>query len=262
MGVFPDPVERLKIAQATLAVLDIGLDDIAAIAHPFVPRVSLGQLLDHELPLGPARDLAPEPARRLVVEHLVSPDVAGLEQAGADRQVLARQPDRIVQRAAGMADLEAEIPHQIEHRLDHLLAPGGVALGRQEGDVDIRMRRHFGAAVSADRQDREPFRAAAIRRGVKIGGHVVVEHAHQLIGQEGVAARAGMARRRVFLQPAHKLRPPEIERFAQSRNDGRTRLFALFRDQRGDPSGELPPVDDRALIRNGGAIHAAALSFA
>ena len=211
MGVFPDPVERLKIAQSALAVLDIGLDDIAAVAHPFVPRVPLGQLLDHELPFGPSRHLAPEPARGLVVQGLVAPDVAGFEEAGADRQILARQAHRILDRTAGMPHFQAEIPHQIEHRLDHLLAPRGVALRGEEGDVDVRMGCHFRAPVTANRHDREPLRAAAIGGGVEIGGDVIVEHAHQLIDQEGMAARAGMAGGRPLAQPPGQLGTARIQ---------------------------------------------------
>ena len=31
--IFADPVERVEVAKAALAVLDVGLDDIAAVAH-------------------------------------------------------------------------------------------------------------------------------------------------------------------------------------------------------------------------------------
>ena len=33
VDIFADPVERVEVAQAALAVLDVGLDDVAAVAH-------------------------------------------------------------------------------------------------------------------------------------------------------------------------------------------------------------------------------------
>jgi hypothetical protein len=70
-----------------LAVLDVGLDDVAAVAHAHVPRVALGELLGHELRLGAGHDVAPEALAGLVVERLVAPQVAAFEDRGADRQV-------------------------------------------------------------------------------------------------------------------------------------------------------------------------------
>jgi hypothetical protein len=125
VDVLADPVQRLQVAQAALAVLDVGLDDIAAVAHPLVPGVAFGQLLGHELRLGARDDLVPEPLRGQLVQGLVAPQVAPFEQRGADRQVALGHAHGLVDRAARMADLEAEVPQVIEQRLDHLLAPCG-----------------------------------------------------------------------------------------------------------------------------------------
>ena len=53
VDIFADPVERVEVAQAALAVLDVGLDDIAAVAHADMPRVALGELGGDELGRGP-----------------------------------------------------------------------------------------------------------------------------------------------------------------------------------------------------------------
>ena len=57
MDIFADPVERVQIAQAALAFLQIGFDDIAAVAQSLVPLVALGQLVGNELALGALRDV-------------------------------------------------------------------------------------------------------------------------------------------------------------------------------------------------------------
>jgi len=60
VDVFADPVERMKVAQRTFALLHVRLDDIATVAHPLVPIVALGQLLADELALGPRDDFGIE----------------------------------------------------------------------------------------------------------------------------------------------------------------------------------------------------------
>ena len=44
VDIFADPVERVEVAKPALAVLDVGLHDIAAVAHPDVALVALGEL--------------------------------------------------------------------------------------------------------------------------------------------------------------------------------------------------------------------------
>src|SRR4029079_16077724 len=49
MDILADPVKRVEVAKAALAVLDVGLDDIAAVAHLHVTLVALGELGGDEL---------------------------------------------------------------------------------------------------------------------------------------------------------------------------------------------------------------------
>ena len=60
IGIFADPEERVQIPEAAFALLDVGLDDIAAVAHPFVPRVALVELLLDEAGDLAGDDLLPE----------------------------------------------------------------------------------------------------------------------------------------------------------------------------------------------------------
>src|SRR3546814_7567068 len=87
-------------AQRTLALLHVGLDDIAAVAHALVPYLAFGQFLDHELALGARDHVLPEALACLLVEVLVTPDIAAFEHRGADRPVRFRHPHHIVERTA------------------------------------------------------------------------------------------------------------------------------------------------------------------
>ena len=60
MGVFADPEEGVEVAQAALALLDVGLDQIAALADLAVALVAFGEL---GLRTGDQVRLNPDPAR-------------------------------------------------------------------------------------------------------------------------------------------------------------------------------------------------------
>ena len=177
VDIFADPVERVQIAQAALALFHIGFDHIAAVAQSAVTVIPLGQFFGHVLPLGPGHHFTPEPRAGLIKQRLITPDIAPFKQRSADRQVTFRHPHDIIERAARLADLERQIPQVIEDRFDHLLAPGGLLARGDEGDIDIRMRGHFAAAIAAHRHDRQPLTRSSIVRRVKVGDDVIVDHA-------------------------------------------------------------------------------------
>lgn len=127
--VLPDPEQRVEIAQPALRLLDVGLDDIARVAHLVVAHVALGELVGDELACGVGLDFRLEAARGLVVQRLVAPHVARLEQRGADRHVALRLPHHLVERTAAVTDLQPHVPQRVEHRLDHLLGPGWLLAG-------------------------------------------------------------------------------------------------------------------------------------
>ena len=105
----------MEIAQAALALFQIGFDDIAAVTHPLVPGVALGEFFGDERPSGPGKNFAVEPRGRLVINALIAPDVARLQQRRADRQVAFRQPYHFIERARRMADLQPQVPQRVEH---------------------------------------------------------------------------------------------------------------------------------------------------
>ena len=248
VDVLADPVERLEIAQPALAVLDVGFDDVAAVAHALVPGVALFQLLADELAFGAGDDFGPEAPPRRVVKRLVAPDVAPLEQRGADGDVFLRHAHHVVGRAARMTDLQPQVPQVVERGLDHLFAPRRAAGRGQEGDIDVRMRRHLRAAVAADREDREPLALRAVRRGIDVAGDMVVDQPHELVDQEGVPRDAFVPRVRLGLEPPAQFLAALLEGLAQGLDHRAARLVAAFGGQRGDPLRQGAPVDYRALL--------------
>src|SRR3546814_13512115 len=70
---------------------------------------------DLEVGAGPGHHLGLEAGHQLAGEILVAPDPARLENGGADGDVAQGQPDAFVDRAGGMADLQPEVPQQVEH---------------------------------------------------------------------------------------------------------------------------------------------------
>ncbi len=226
VDVLADPVQRLQVAQPALAVLDVGLDDVAAVAHALVPRVALGELLGHELCLGAGDDIVPEAPAGLVVELLVAPQVAAFEDRGADRQVALGHAHHLVERAARMADLETKVPQVVEQRLDHLLAPRGGLAGRDEGDVDVRIRRHLAAAVAADGDQREPLAFRAVGSRIEVGDHVIVEHADQLVDQERMALDDLVPGAGAFCKAPGEFAAAALERLAQQLDDPRACVCA------------------------------------
>ena len=67
VDVFRDPEQRVQVAEAALALLDVGFELVAAVADPDVARVALGQLRLDELRRGAAQDLGLETLLQLAV---------------------------------------------------------------------------------------------------------------------------------------------------------------------------------------------------
>jgi len=80
---------------------------------------------------------------------LIAEDQARIEQRRADGHVGARQPYALIDGARGVADLEAEIPEQIEHVFGDALAPGGLLVGKQEQEIDVGARCQHAAPVAS-----------------------------------------------------------------------------------------------------------------
>ncbi len=141
--IFSDPIERLQVAQAALALLDVGLDEIAAFALALVALAALGQFGRDEILARAGRHFRPEAFAQFVVKIHVAPKVAGFEKGGADRDVLLGEPDAFAERARRMTDLQPQIPQHVQDEFDDALAPGGLLEGPHEQQIDVRAGRQL-----------------------------------------------------------------------------------------------------------------------
>src|SRR6516164_2445965 len=110
VDILGDPEQRVQISEPTLALLDVRLELVTAVADPLVPRVALRELAFDELRCSAAHDVRIKPALEISEERLFSPKIACLEQPGADRQIGFGLAQAFFDRACRVPDLEAKVP--------------------------------------------------------------------------------------------------------------------------------------------------------
>ncbi len=184
IDIFRDPEQRVQVAQAAFAVLDIGFDQIARLPAAAMPLLALGELGGDELGRGALYHFLVEAPDQLVVERPVAGQEPGLEDRGADRHVAARLADRFVDRTGGVADLQSHVPQAVEDGLGDLLAPRGLLVGQDEQQIDVGFGRHQAAAVAAGRNHRHALGAGGDRRAVEVAGRGGKQDADDLVLHE------------------------------------------------------------------------------
>ena len=219
IDVLGDPEQRVQIAQAALAVLDVGLDQIARLAGAAVARLALGELGGDEFGAGALHHRLVEPRHQLVEQLAVAEQEARFEQRGADRHVRLGLADALVDRARGVADLEAEIPQAIEDHLGDRLAPRGLLVGQHEQQIDVGARRHQAAAVAAGRDDRHALRFGRVLRRIEMAADELVEDADDRVLHQAQPLGAAPALA-VLQQQALGVVAPGGERALQRLGDG------------------------------------------
>ena len=113
IGIFADPEQRVQVTQAALAFLQIGLDDIAAVAHLFMAFVAFGEFLRGKGLGGAGDNFLAEALGGFLVQRLVAPDVTRFEQRGADRHIGLGHAHHVVERSRRMADLQPHVPQHV-----------------------------------------------------------------------------------------------------------------------------------------------------
>ncbi len=93
------------------------------------------------------------------------------------------ETDAVIDRAHRMADLETEVPEEIEHRLDHLLAARHHLVRNQEQEIEIRKGRQLAAPVSADRDQRQGLARRGIGGGIEVVADIVIKCADNAIDE-------------------------------------------------------------------------------
>ena len=187
--VLGDPEQGVEVAQGALALLDVGLHQVAAGAGPGVALVALLQLGGDELGARPLHHLGGEPPRQLLGQLLIAGQPPGLQDRGADREVFLGQPDAFLDRARGVADLEAQVPQRIEHVLDDALGVGRLLVGPQEQQIEVGEGRQRAAPVAADGHQGQALPLGGIARPEHVdrgevieGGDDFVRHTRQQPG--------------------------------------------------------------------------------
>jgi hypothetical protein len=131
------PAEGVDVAQATPAVLEVRLEE-----ERDLPRAEV-TILDRPAQLAqPAlRPLPPQrqgPGRQILAEAAVTGDHPGREQGGGRVEVVARQAERLLGGAHGVAELQALVPDRVPQPLRHRadVPPTGV----DQHHVDVALR--------------------------------------------------------------------------------------------------------------------------
>ena len=96
--------------------------------------------------------------------------VAGVEQCSADRGIPGAFDQAVLDRARGVADLNPEVPQEVQHVLHHPQRLWRRFGGGQEQQVDVAERREHAAPVAAGAGHRQLLGLAdtGVRYGVLV----------------------------------------------------------------------------------------------
>ncbi|CAI8208903.1 MAG: Uncharacterised protein [SAR116 cluster bacterium] len=157
VGKFGNPEQCMEVAKPALALLDIGLNNITRVAMPLVSRVTFTQLEGCKLGRLYAPCLASKGAPEIAPYALVSLNQAHFEKACENGVVLTRSAHCCRNGAFGMANLQPQIPQQIQHLLDNYIRSAGAVFFRQKQKVDIRIWCQLPAPIPPDSNQRHIF---------------------------------------------------------------------------------------------------------
>ena len=194
VDVFGDPEQRMQIAQAAFAVLDVRLDQVARLAGAAHAVLALGELGGDEFGRGVAHHLVVEACHQFVEQLLVAEQEARFEDGGADGHVRLGLADAFVHRAGGVADLEPGVPQAIEDGFRDRLAPGGLLVGQQEQQIDVGAGRLQPAAVAAGGDHRHALGLGRILRRIEMLARELEQQADDSRLPAGTAARRSAGR--------------------------------------------------------------------
>ena len=248
--IFADPEERVQVPQAAFAFLEVRLHDVAAVAHALVALIPLGELFGDEGARGARHDLGGKAGRGFLIQPLIAPDVAPFQERRADRQILLCHADHLVERPAGMPDLQAEIPQRVEHRFDDLLRPARLLVGRQKRDIDVGLRRHLATAIAPHSEERDTLRRGRVVERIEALEREIIDQAQHLIGKKGIAGGCFPPLAGPRLQPPRNNVAPGLQRRLEQRHRRRTQLCRVRALQRHQRVGQRPPLNNGAPLRH------------
>ncbi len=107
---FRTPIQGMQVSQSALAILYIGFQHIATVAHAFVPLIPLCQFGFQEIHLPACDNGFAKACPQLGKQGLIAPDIACFQQGGADCPIRLCLAQALIDRPGGMPDLKADIP--------------------------------------------------------------------------------------------------------------------------------------------------------
>ena len=173
--ILADPEQGMEVAQPPLALLHVGLEEVARAAGAGMAGIPLGEFRLDEFETRARLDLVAEAPLELGERFRSAPQEAALEQAGAHGHVVARAAQAVVHRARGVADLQAEVPQRVQQKLGELFGDRGALVGQQEQQVDVRIRRELAAPVTADGGERQALASRRVGQRVQAAGGEVAQ---------------------------------------------------------------------------------------
>ncbi len=185
-----DGPQRGGVAESAAGLLQVGFEEVAEFA------VARGAFLAQLAQLGQSfgRLVAPvgeDGAARAGGEPQVTGDVAGVEQAEVDLQVVGGGLAGLGRGAHGVVEGEAEVPDGVPDAVGE--GGDGARVGAavvEEQQVEVAAGRQFAAAVAADGdQGDAPCRAGSGVGGAR--GEEAVQPAVRQLGERGTARRPG-----------------------------------------------------------------------
>ena len=132
-----NPEKRMQIAQAALAVLDIGFDQIARFARTQMAHIAFSQCGGDKRRLAVFHDILVEALNQFIKQGLVSAQHAGLKHRGHDRFIALGKPDTFIDRAGRMTNLEPQVPKEIKNEFNDTFTPGGLFVRQQKQQIDV-----------------------------------------------------------------------------------------------------------------------------
>ena len=156
------PIQRLQVAQAAAALLDVGLHQERRLAIAMMAGVALGLFGDNEAAGAGVRASLQEPRLEQCEQPRVAGQPPGVDQRSACREIPVRLGKAFVHRPRRMADLEAQVPKKVQHELDGRERRRRWMLLSDEQQVDIAERRQHAAAIASGGDDRHRFQGCRI----------------------------------------------------------------------------------------------------
>jgi hypothetical protein len=157
------PPQRLGVADAAVAVLQVGLEDVGDVAGVGLPGADATLQLRQPLLAAPA-EARPTGLDDLVAELRVTGDVASRQQGGRGVEIGLRQRQGVVDAAHRVPELEAGVPDRVPDRTRDRLEAARRRLMHQQ-QVDVAERRQLAAPVPADGDQCEARSARVLLSG-------------------------------------------------------------------------------------------------